>query len=373
MENNDNFSIMNFLSKIEDPRINRTKRHNLVDILFIAICASMAGADSWIDIEHFGETCTEWFKTVLELPNGIPSHDTFARVFSKIDPKQLNQCLIDWIQQVHVITKGQIVAIDGKTIRGSFDTATGKKALHLVSAWARDGNVALGQVKSDEKSNEIKAIPELISLLQLKGAIVTLDAIGCQKDITKSILNKKANYVLAVKKNQPTLHQEIDDLFRLAKDDKNLIFQSLDDINKEHGRIENRSYQTIKCLKFAPAAMAWLGANAVGRAVCTRDINGKISTETRYYITSLDGDVKDFSRAVRGHWSIENCLHWVLDVTFNEDKCRSRKDYAAENLAVIRKIVMNMLKKDNSKGSMRLKRKRAGWDPSYLHKVLTGN
>ena len=193
MDSENNCSIMVFLSKVEDPRIDRTKRHNLIDILSIAVCASIAGADSWLDIEEFGESYCNWFKSFLQLPNGIPSHDTFARVFSKIDPKQLNQCLIDWVQNIHTITKGQIVAIDGKTIRGSFDAATGKNSLHLISAWARDGNVALGQVKTDEKSNEIQAIPKLISLLQLKGAIVTVDAIGCQKNVARSILEKKAD------------------------------------------------------------------------------------------------------------------------------------------------------------------------------------
>lgn len=373
MDEQYDYSLFSFLAKIEDPRVNRTKKHNLVDILFIALCASMAGADSWLDIELFGEIHIKWFKTLISLPNKIPSHDTFARVFAMIDPKQLNQCLIEWVQKVHVITQGEIVAIDGKTIRGSFDAATGKNALHIVSAWARGANVALGQVKTDEKSNEIKAIPELISLLQLKGAIVTIDALGCQKIVAQSLLDKKADYVLAVKKNQPSLHAEINDLFNLANDNKNIIFQSFDDIDKGHGRIESRSYQTINCLNLAPATKLWPGIKSIGRAVCTRDIKGKISQETRFYISSLNGDVKDFSRAVRGHWGIENSLHWVLDVTFNEDKCRIRKDYAAENLAVLRKLVMNMLKKEGTKGSMRIKRKLAGWNHAYLLKVLAGN
>ena len=227
MENESFPSILISLSKIEDPRIDRTKKHQLVDILFIAICASIAGSDSWLDIEEFGEAYEEWFRSILDLPNGIPSHDTFARVFAKLDPKQLNQCLIEWINQVQVISKGEIVAIDGKTIRGSFDTATGKGSLHLVSAWARDANVALGQIKTDEKSNEITAIPQLIKLLQLKGAIVTIDAIGCQKKVTRAILERKADYVLTVKNNQPSLRSDIEGLFSLAEKDESLLHQSI--------------------------------------------------------------------------------------------------------------------------------------------------
>jgi predicted transposase YbfD/YdcC len=373
MEIQGNQSLLIMLSKVEDPRIDRTKMHNLVDILFIAVCASIANADSWTDIEEFGNAYIDWFRSILELPNGIPSHDTFGRVFSLLDPEQLNLCIVEWINHIHSISEGEIIAIDGKTIRGSFDEASGKKALHLVSAWARNANLALGQVKIDKKSNEVTAIPKLLSMLQLKGAIVTIDAMGCQTKIAQAILTKKADYLLAVKGNQPDLHQDAALLFDAADKDNKLISHSFEEVDKGHGRIETRRYEVVNRLDLAPAAGRWPKCNFIGRATSIRNVKGDISQETRYYIGSFEGDGKKFARAVRGHWSIENSLHWVLDVTFNEDKCRARKDYASENLSVLRKIAINMLKKDTSKGSLKIKRKRAGWKLDYLIKILAGN
>lgn len=373
MNKTNDISLLSHFLIITDPRVERTKRHKLIDILAIAICSVIAYGDSFEDMEDFGNERLEWFKTFLELPHGIPSHDTFSRVFSRLNPVELQTAFANWVQALQTSLAGQIVAIDGKAVRRSFDKATGNAALHLVSAWGSEAGLVLAQMKVDDKSNEITAIPALLKLLQLKGAIVSIDAMGCQKAIAQEIKTQKADYVLAVKKNQPNLFEDIEFAFTASESHSELIHETYQTVDKGHGRIETRVYQTITALEKVPAAFAWTGAASVGRVISTREIGDKKSIETRYYISSLPGSAHDFGRVVREHWGIENKAHWVLDVTFNEDASRIRKDYAAENMAATRRIALNLLRKDTSKGSLIKKRKRAAWNNEFLIKVLAGN
>jgi predicted transposase YbfD/YdcC len=370
----DEISLLSYFSEITDPRVDRTKKHNLIDILAIAICAVIADADGFEDMEDFGNQRLEWFKTFLDLPNGIPSHDTFARVFSRLDPKELQKAFTNWTSALQASFEGQVVAIDGKSLRRSFDSATGNAALHLVSAWVSDTNLVLSQMKVEDKSNEITAIPKLIELLHLKGAIVSIDAIGCQKTIAQNILDKKAHYLLAVKANQPTLFQDVEMAFNHAKSHPELIHSTCQTVDKGHGRIETRVYQTMTDLVWVPAALTWPGAKCVGQVISTREIGKKKSVEARYYISSLPGAAETFGHAVREHWGIENKAHWVLDVSFNEDASRIRKDNSAENMAVARRIALNLLKKAtfSKRRSLKGKRKHAAWNNDFLIRVLLG-
>ena len=331
---------------IHDPRIDRTKKHNLVDILIITLCATICGVEGWEEIEIFAEEREDWFKGFLELPNGIPSHDTMYRVFSRIDPKELNAALIRWTEGLNQSVEGKVVAIDGKTLRGSFDTATGKGALHLVSAWVEENNLVLGQVAVEGKANEITEIPKLLRMLQLKGAIVTIDAIGCQKNISKIIRQENnADYVLALKKNQPALYNEVVHFFNVAEKDNYFSKDIFESIEKSHGRIESRMCTCIDVAgELDHISSGWEDLKTVAKVYSTRDINGKIQEQTRYFISSLACDAKTVARAVRTHWSIENSLHWRLDVTFKEDASRIRKDYAPENMAIIRRIAFGLAK-----------------------------
>jgi predicted transposase YbfD/YdcC len=370
MDNREFNLLLEFLSDVDEPRADN-KRHNLIDILMISICATIADADGWPDIQMFGDIHHEWFKTFLELPNGIPSHDTFQRVFSILDSKKLNECIIAWISNIHKITHGEIISIDGKTIRNSFDAATGKKALHVVSALAKESGITLGQLRTDKKSNEITAIPKLLDMLAIKGALITIDAMGCQKKIVNAIIDKKADYLIAVKKNQKTLYHDITDAFAFSENNENII-RSSTDYDKGHGRIETRTVETITDMSLVPAAVSWRGVSTVARVISKREINNEAKQAVRYYISSIKGSPEDFGKAIRGHWSIENSLHWVLDVVFNEDKSRTRKDHAPENLAVMRRMAMNLLRTDKGKGSLRGKRKKAGWNRCYLESILWG-
>lgn len=365
-------SFVSHFSDVKDPRIDRTKKHSLMNILIIALCAFIADAENFEDVEEFGEQHLDWFQSFLDLPHGIPSHDTFERVFSRLDPNQLQDAFTRWMQALHGSLEGQRVAIDGKTLRRSFDTATAGSALHLVSAWATETGLALGQCGIDKKSNEITAIPKLLDMLRLRGAIVSIDAMGCQKDIAAAIRAKQADYVLAVKKNQPTLFEHIEFIFKEADRRPGIVDDACQTLDKGHGRIETRTYQTIFDLSLVPEAQQWPGAKCVGRVISVRDMNGKTTAETRYYISSCTGSAAEFGRSVRSHWGIENGLHWVMDMTFGEDRSRTRKDYGPENLAVLRRITLNLLKKDTSKGSLRRKRKRAAWNREFLLKTLMG-
>ena len=376
MEGTPAVSLIEHFAKLKDPRIDRTKHHNLIDIVVIAICAVIGGADSWADVELFGKSKKEWFSKLLDLPNGIPSHDTFGRVFARLDAEQFENCFIDWVRAVSDVVEGQIVAIDGKTIRRSHDRFIGKSAIHMVNAWASANRLILGQTKVDERSNEITAIPELLSTLDVSGCTVTIDAMGCQKDIATTIIDQGADYVLALKENQPQLHQDVTDTFEQARQTG---FASLDHdfhetVNKGHGRIETRRCWSVSDpdhLSYINDRNEWTKLTSVVMIESERIEDGKTSIQARYYISSLPNDARVLLASVRTHWGIENSVHWVLDVAFGEDDSRVRQGNAAQNLSVLRRMALNMLKRETtSQGGVAAKRKRAGWDEDYLLLVL---
>jgi predicted transposase YbfD/YdcC len=364
-----------FFENLTDPRLERTKRHSLLDILILAVCATLGNADGWADIERFANAKIDFFRSFLELPNGIPSHDTFGRVFALLDPATLMACIQEWLNALGAAVAGEVVAIDGKTLRGSFDRAAGKNPLHLVSAWACTARLTLGQVAVDAKSNEITAIPLLLELLDLTDCIVTIDAMGCQKDIAAAIRTGAADYVLAVKDNQPDLHQTVHEAFmaHAEGDFADPSLKRIKTVERSHGRDETREYFIAE----APAALVrggqWKDVRSIGMVTRTRVVNGEEADEIVYYVSSLPPKVKQFAKAVRGHWGIENRLHWSLDVTFAEDKSRVRKDHSPLNLGMLRRLALSILRKDTSiKDSLRGKRLRAGWDEEVLLKILTG-
>jgi len=373
-------AIEEHFSKISDPRKDRTKDHKLIDIIAIAICAIICGAEGWTDMEVFGNSKVVWLRAFLELPNGIPSHDTFGRVFGMIDAQQFQVAFWEWVWAVNDIVQGQIVNIDGKCLRGSDDQKLGKRAIYRVSAWAAENEIVLGQRKVDEKSNEITAIPELLKLLNLSGCIVTIDAIGTQTAIAKTIRESNADYVLSVKENQGHLFEDISVLFGVDQE-QNFKYASLDykkTVNKGHARIEVREcWSTSKAeyLNLIRGVLNWAGLRSIAMVVCTRIIEGKETKYVRYYISSLAGNAERILQVVRKHWAIENELHWVLDVALNEDRSRVRKDHAPENLAVLRHIALNLLKQEKTaKGGIRAKQFQAALKEDYLLKVLaSGN
>jgi predicted transposase YbfD/YdcC len=358
---------------LTDPRMARTRRHVLKDILVIALCAMIANANTWVDIANFGKAKLDLLRRFLELPNGIPSHDTFGRVFAKVDPAALLVCLQGWLGDLRDKLGGKHVAIDGKTLRGSHDGETRPNALHLVSAWATEARLCLGQLAVDQKSNEITAIPLLLELLDIEGDTVTIDAMGCQKEIAKAIVDKKADYVLQVKDNQPTLCQAISDAFiRLADDDyTEPSLRRFKTVDRGHGREETRQYFIADVPADLLGGDEWTGLRSIGMVLRTRQEGDKVSDEVAFYISSLDARVKPFARAVRGHWGIETTLHWSLDVTFSEDHSRVRKDRGPENLGMLRRLAVSVLQQDtSSKASLRSKRLIAGWDDTVLLKLL---
>jgi len=373
MKNDQPGSIQTHFSNITDPR-DLNKRHKFIDIITIAVCAVVCGANSWEHIEVFGQSKLDWFKDFLQLPHGIPSHDTFSRVFAQIDPDQFQRSFMNWVQAICQLSHGQVIAIDGKTLRRSHDKTNGKSAIHMVSAWASANGMVLGQVKTDEKSNEITAIPELIKTLEIQGCIITIDAMGCQKSISKTIIDKGADYVLALKENQGTLHDNVELFFQnnLNSATNQPAFDFYQSTDGDHGRVEIRRYWTTSDIDWLQGKELWKNLKTIGMVERERHIGDDISTETSYYISSIENDAKRFGHAVRSHWSIENSLHWVLDVSFREDESRIRKDNAPQNFAVLRHMALNLLKKETSlKKSIKSKQLRAGWDNDYLAKVLT--
>jgi predicted transposase YbfD/YdcC len=376
MESSPSASLIERFSILVDPRDDRAKRHRLIDIIVIAVCAVIGGADSWVDVEWFGKSKRDWFDRLLELPNGIPSHDTFGRVFAMVDSRQFEKCFVDWVSAVNEVTRGQVVAIDGKTLRRSHDRFIGKSAIHMVSGWATANHLVLGQTSVDDRSNEITAIPQLLKTLDVSGCIVTIDAMGCQTEIASTVIDQGADYVLALKKNQPQLHQDVTRMFAEARksDFAGVDHDYCETVNKGHGRIETRRCWTVsdsEYIGYFNDCRQWPGLTSVAMIESKREVDGRRSTEVRYYISSLSKRADRMLSAVRGHWAIENSLHWMLDVAFNEDDCRVRVGNAAENFSILRRMALNILKRESSsKVGVRAKRKRAGWDPDYLITVL---
>lgn len=368
-------TFLSHFKDLEDPRIdNHNRRHKLEDILVITILGAICGADSWTEISEFGEIKYEWLKTFLELPNGIPSHDTFGRIFSLLNSDLFTACFSNWIASLAIDVSKEIIAIDGKTLCGSHDKKKGQRALHLVSAWATQNRVMLGQVKTEEKSNEIEAIPRLLNLLDIKGSIVTIDAMGCQKEIAKQIVNQEAEYILSLKENQETLYKDVESIF--AKGEERIFKKMLNrrrvEKDHNHGRREWRRYTLISARDPLPFTLRWPGLKSIGMVETKRTINDQVEKSKRYFLTSLAYEqIDDFMKAARQHWHIEINLHWTLDVSFNEDLNRSRVGNSAENLAIVRRIALNLLKQEKTnKRGITCKRKCAGWSNQYMLKVL---
>ena len=361
--------------QLEDPRMDRTKKHSLRDILTIAICAVICGADGWAQVEEFGDCKKKWFTTFLELPNGIPSHDTFGRVFAMLDPQAFEQCFLAWINELAVASEGRLVAIDGKAIRRSLDAASGKEAIHMVSAWCTANHMVLGQLAVDAKSNEITAIPKLLKLLDVKGAVVTIDAIGCQKKIAETIIDQGADYVLQLKGNQGSLHEETTELFDqcLTDDCHGIAYTTAKTTNGGHGRIEQRQIWATSEIGWFAEKGKWKNLRSLIRVQAKRTLNGQTSDEYRYYISSLSAEnPQRLLEYIRGHWAVENNLHWCLDISFADDERRIRKGHGAENYARLCRIGLNLLKAQTKhKAGIKTKRLCCGWSHDYLLRVLT--
>jgi predicted transposase YbfD/YdcC len=351
--------------ELEDPRTGNAKRHLLLEILVIALFAVVSGGESCADMALFGRAKQTFLKQFLTLPHGVPSHDTFSRVFRRLDPEPFRACFVAFMQRFAAICQG-VVAVDGKTLRRSFDIAAGSSPLHLVSAWACEQRLVLGQLAVDGKSNEITAVPKLLNLLTLKGSIVTADALNCQRAIAEQVVDQGGEYVLALKGNQGMLHDDV----RRFLDDAATPLASATETEGGHGRIEQRRASLTDDIAWLQERHAWPGLEAIGKVTTVREVSGKATIKTRYYLLSTALSPERFNEVVRTHWDIENGLHWVLDVTLKEDQARNRKDHGPENLALLRRLALNLAKLEPSKGSMRGKLKRAGWDDAFLAAML---
>ena len=382
MQNHPKLNLIEHFQDLPDPRVNRTKDHDLIDLLVIAVCTLLCAGESFNDMEEFGHAKHAWFKTFLTLRNGIPSHDTFNRLFAALDPKAFLDCFLRWTQSLRQAVPQEIVALDGKALRRALNADQSVK--YVVSAWAESNGLVLGQWKVSDKSNEITALPELLRVLELAGCIVTTDAMGCQKKIVQEIIEADADYVLALKGNHETVHQEVktflDDAVaepakprpvgaKLSPAAANLAV--LETVEKDHGRIETRRYYQSAELDWFADRAKWERLRSVGMVEAMREVGGKRTVERRYYLSSLPLGVETFGRAVRGHWGVENKLHWVLDVCFREDQSRARAGYAAENLATLRRLALNLLKREKTKKrGVKGKQLNAGWDHAYLLRLL---
>lgn len=368
-------AILARFENLTDPRVERTKQHLLIDMVTIGLCAAICGADSWVDVETFGRAKQGWFARFLELPNGIPSHDTFGRVFARLDTAEFLLCLQNWLRSLHLSLKEQGVAIDGKTLRGSFDAASGKSALHVVSAWASGLRLSLGEVAVDGKSNEITAVPKLLELLELTGAVVTLDAMHCQKETLAAVRGKGADYLVPVKDNQPKLYGLLLEAF-MAYGENNYQAREVKQyrtVERNRGRDEERIVYAAPPPPELKGHAEWLDVRSIVMVYRATTRNGKLTEETSYYISSLPPAVKRIARYIRGHWGIENTLHWTLDVIFAEDRSRIRTGHGPEIASLFRKLALLVLQQDTtSRGSLRGKRLQAGWNEDFLERLLCG-
>lgn len=369
--------LKHYFGQLTDPRAKAAKRHELLDIIIIAVCGVICGADSWVDIEEFGKAKLEWFRSFLDLPNGIPSHDTFGRVFARLEPESFERCFLSWAQGMKEALERRHIALDGKTLRRSHDQAAGKGPLHLVSAWATEEGLVLGQQKVAGHSNEITAIPQLLDVLDVAGAVVTIDAMGTQKAIAQKLIERGADYVLALKANQGKLYEEVGECFTASSEAGAVGWghHRHETVNGGHGRVEQRRYWSIwdpEYLTYLDEDREWAGLRSIVMVEAQRQKGEESSLERRYYLSSLAGDAKELGEAIRGHWGIENCLHWVLDVAFREDDSRARRGNAPENLALIRRLALNLLRREKtSKVGVKAKRLKSAWSEDYLLKVLT--
>jgi predicted transposase YbfD/YdcC len=367
------YTIKHFFRKLRDPRVQGRKRHLLIDIVVIAICATICGCDDWQEIATFANARHDWLKKFLRLPNGVPSHDTFERVFDRLDPEQFQVCFRAWMQALQEDLGLSQIAIDGKTLRGS--GVGGCQTLHLVSAWATANCLSLGQVAVAEKSNEITAIPKLLELLEVKGALVTIDAMGCQRTIAAKIVEREGDYILTVKDNQEHLLSDIQAALIRAFENgyKGVEHDEYETRNKGHGREEYRCYTVLHDITGIRNAADWARLTTIGFCYSERTVNGQTTEELRYFIGSRKAGAKIYGDALRNHWGIENKLHWQLDVTFHEDNNRVSKKHAAENLALVRRLALSLLKQNADKGSMACKRLKAALDPDFLQEIIAGS
>ena len=375
MPSSESAAFQDHFQDLTDPRVERTRKHPLINIVFIAACGVLSGANSFAAIEEFGLDRRTWFARFLDLTNGIPSDDTFARVLARIDPGAFEKCLLSWMQAVQEITDHRLIAIDGKTLRGSYDRRDGKAAIHMVSAWASENTLSLGQVVVNEKSNEITAIPEWLRLLDISGAVVTIDAMGCQKEIADLIREGGGDYVLAVKQNQPTLYEQVGEAIDAGLEQDAAALDEHQTVETGHGRQETRTYVIFPAPETVNPDGVWRDLSAVGMAITeSTDSKGHCRLEARYYILSVLLTAKEFAEAVRGHWSIENNLHWQLDVSFREDECRVRTDHAPANLSVIRRFALGLLKRETScRRGIETKRLKCAASDEYREKALFNN
>lgn len=378
MQNPVTATIQEHFKDVQDPRRAYLNDHPLINILTIALLATIAGAESWTDVANFGQQKKDWLNKFLDLKNGIPSHDTFGRVFARLDSEQFRVGFLSWVQAVFEITNGQVIAIDGKQLRRSHDKSLKKKAIYMVSAWASANHLVLGQVKVKGKSNEITAIPALLALLDLKGCIVTIDAIGTQINIAQQIVDQGGDYLLSVKKNQKHLYEDVRLFFKLAQENEfakvNHTYHRT--TSGGHGRVEIRQCWAIsgaESLAFLRGEAKWPKLNTIVMMQFERRVKSKVTRQTHYFITTLANDARAILAAKREHWGIENGLHWILDVAFREDDCRVRKGNGAQNLAILRHMALNLLKREKTaKGGIKAKRLQAAWNNDYLVKVLSG-
>jgi len=372
MEERTPVELSKHFKSLTDPRVVGRTSHKLIDIITIALCAIIGGADTWPDIEDYGKAKYDWLQQFLELPNGIPTQHTFRRFFISVSAEELEKCFLNWVRSAFDISGSKVVPIDGKTLRRSHDRSSDKAAIHMVNAWCAENDISLGQIKTSEKSNEITAIPELIKSLELTGCIVTVDAMGCQTKIAADIIDKGADYILALKGNQGNLNKDAELFFEHAQ--KEVVFDTHTTVDGDHGRIETRKYTKVSDIDWLQGKENWKQLKNIIRLESKREVDGKVSEETRYYISSMTDPVEQIAEAIRSHWRVENSLHWRLDVAFREDECRKRKGNASANFAIMRQIALNLLNQEKKivKAGVKTKRLRAGWDNDYLLTVING-